>query len=232
MKSLRINRTALGFVFVTLAGLAAVGTAFGQGANATSAAPAESSTAGPAAVVRRASTRFIAALNRHAAQVEKDPRKAEKLVQRYLLPSFDLDFTSRLVLGRYWAKATPEQRKAFAQVFIRNLTAAYAKGIARYRDARVRVLPLKGGTSRRFVSVRSQIHIADHPPIEVVYALHDTPGGWKIFDVKVKGVSFVLTYRNEYQMEIEHTSLAALIKRLQHTQSPKSLTALKATPNG
>lgn len=218
--------------FVLAASLSVCGAALGQNSDNVSAAPASGSVAAPVAVIRHATAQFIDALDRHKAQLGKNPQEAVKLVQQYLLPYFDLSFTSRLVLGRYWSKATPGQRKAFTQAFIRYLTTAYAKGIANYRNAKVQVLPFHGNTRQQFVSVDTLVHIPNQNPITVDYALHKTSGGWKAFDVKVQRVSFVLTYRNEYQAEIKQTSLAALIKRIQNVQSPKKITALKAASSG
>lgn len=224
-------RAVIKLLFLSGVGLAVVGIALGQGDKGTTMASSPASLAKPAAVIQRASTQFIEALNRHETQIKKDPQEADKLVHRYLLPHFDLSFTTRLVLGRYWATATPSQRKMFARAFIHYLLAVYAKGIASYHSAKVQVLPLQGSTSRQFVSVRTLVHIQNHSPVTVDYAMHKVHGRWKIFDVKVMGVSFVLTYRNEYEAEIKQTSLAALIKRLQHVQSPKSVTALVPAPN-
>ncbi|MGH8274630.1 MAG: MlaC/ttg2D family ABC transporter substrate-binding protein [Gammaproteobacteria bacterium] len=187
---------------------------------------------GPAAVIKDTSSHILSALDANRAKLKHDPALANKLVRKYLLPNLAFDMTSQAVLGRYWRAATPAQRKAFQQAFLHYLITTYSKGIQHYHGAKVKVLPFRGDKSQKYVRVRSQIIVPDHSPIEVDYALVHTDSGWKVFDVIIAGVSYVKTYQSEFQAEVRRTSLAALIKRLQHTQAPKTLTAMKARAPG
>ncbi len=185
------------------------------------AAGADSSqqkTQGPVAVVRDASQQVLKALDENASKLDDNPALAEKIVKEYLLPHWDFDFTSQLVLGRAWRTATPAQRKAFQEAFLHYLTSTYAKGISGFHGAKVQVLPFRGDTSKQFVTVQTRVEAENHQPVEVDYVMRKDPDGWKAFDVKIAGVSYVQTYRNEFQSEIRRTSLQALITRLEHTQ--------------
>ena len=173
---------------------------------------------GPVAVVREASQQVLNQLEKNSSKLSDNPDLAEKIVKNYLLPHWDFDFTSQLVLGRAWRTATPAQRKAFEEAFLHYLTATYAKGISGFHGAKVQVLPFRGDTSKEFVTVQTRVEAENHQPVDVDYVMHKTPEGWKAFDVKIAGVSYVQTYRNEFQSEIKRTSLQALIARLQHTQ--------------
>ena len=184
---------------------------------------------GPETMIRTMSSQFIKALQLHRARIDKDPREAQKLVYEYLLPHYDLEFTARLILGRYWVSATSAERKAFARAFINHLIAVYEKGIAGYRRDTVHVLTAEHSANGQFVSVGTRVDIPNRSAVSVDYAMHRVDGKWKIFDVKVMGVSFVLTYRNEYQAEIKRTSLSALIKSLQKEQLPASGTVVTAS---
>lgn len=200
------------------------------GACAATSAPAASDTSAssPAALIRQASTRVLKALNENKAKLKTDPSLARELVRKYLLPDFDFDLTSQLVLGRYWRTATPAQRKQFEQGFLHYLTSTYAKGLQEYNGAKIEVLPFRGDANQKYVKVRSRLIVPDHEPIELDYALVKSGSGWKVFDVIIAGVSYVKTYQSEFQSEVRRTSLAALIKRLQTAKPPKSLTAMKA----
>ena len=173
---------------------------------------------GPVAVVRDASQQVLAALDKNAAKLDDNPALAEKIVKEHLLPHWDFDFTSQLVLGRAWRTATPAQRKDFQEAFLHYLTSTYAKGISGFHGAKVQVLPFRGDTSKQFVTVQTRVEAENHQPVEVDYVMRKDPDGWKAFDVKIAGVSYVQTYRNEFQSEIRRTSLQALITRLEHTQ--------------
>ncbi len=175
---------------------------------------------GPVAVVRDASQQVLAQLDKNASKLSDNPGLAEKIVKEYLLPHWDFDFTSQLVLGRAWRTATPKQRKEFEEAFLHYLTATYAKGISGFHGAKVQVLPFRGDVSKEFVTVQTRVEAENHQPVQVDYVMHKTQDGWKAFDVKIAGVSYVQTYRNEFQSEIRRTSLQALIARLENTKAP------------
>ncbi|HEX5314491.1 MAG TPA: ABC transporter substrate-binding protein [Gammaproteobacteria bacterium] len=186
----------------------------------------------PTTVVQQASTDIIGALNKNADKLKSDPALAGQLVKQYLLPHFDFDFTCQLVLGRYWRTATPAQRSEFQKVFLQYLTTTYAKGLQNFNGAHVNVLPFRGDASQQYVKVRTQVQTAGHAPIEVDYALRQTAQGWKAFDVIIAGVSYVQTYQNEFQSEIQRTSLPSLIARLQKAQAPAAASGAPAAASG
>ncbi|MDN5864683.1 MAG: ABC transporter substrate-binding protein [Gammaproteobacteria bacterium] len=198
------------------------------GSNAAAPQAADSSVKDPAALIEKVSNQLIDALNANKAKLKANPEFARQLVQKYLLPHFDFDLTSQLVLGRYWRTATPAQREAFKEGFLHYLTATYSKGLQHYDNVKVEVLPFRGDTSERYVKVRSNIVVPNHSPISVNYALVKDGNGWKVFDFIIEGISYVRTYQTEFRSEIRHTSLEALIKRLQNAKAPASLTAMKA----
>lgn len=218
-----MKHATLNLLFVFGVGCAlAVGAAWAGGSNGIAKVASSGTTPAPAEIIRNMSSQFIGALKRHRAQVDRDPREAQKLVYKYVLPHFDLKFTTRLILGRYWATATRAQRSAFATAFINHLIAVYEKGISHYRRDKVQVLPAQTSSNGQFVSVDTLVHIPNRSSVSVGYTMHRVNGKWEIFDVKVMGASFVLTYRNEYQEELKRTSLSALIKNLQKKQLPHS----------
>ena len=52
-----------------------------------------------------------------------------KLVDEILLPHFDTDYAARLVLGKHWRTATPEQRKRFIDAFYQSLLRNYGEAL-------------------------------------------------------------------------------------------------------
>src|SRR5438270_13934085 len=46
---------------------------------------------------------------RPAGAPSRDPEKVRQLVDKYLLPHFDTQYSATLVLGRHWRAATPER---------------------------------------------------------------------------------------------------------------------------
>jgi phospholipid transport system substrate-binding protein len=51
-------------------------------------------------------------------------------------------------------------------------------------------------------------------PVAIDYQMEKTPTGWKVFDVKVGGVSLVTTYRESFASEVRDHGVDGLIKSL------------------
>ena len=65
---------------------------------------------------------------------------------------------------------------------------------------------------------------ADGTRLPVYYSLHQTPKGWRAFDVRIEGISYVQNYRNQFNAEIGARGIDAVIARLK-------LDAAKVTTN-
>jgi len=51
-------------------------------------------------------------------------------------------------------------------------------------------------------------------PVSIDYEMEKTPNGWKVYDVKVGGVSLVTTYRDTFASEVKDNGVDGLIKSL------------------
>ena len=47
------------------------------------------------------------------------------------------------------------------------------------------------------------------------YSLHRTRRGWKVYDVTVSGIGYLLSFRNDFGEEIEQKGVNELISRLE-----------------
>ena len=71
------------------------------------------------ALVRDTTDQLFAAVEAHGSPLQDDPEKARELVEEYITPHVDLKGFSKLVLGKYWRRATPEQRAFLINQLIR-----------------------------------------------------------------------------------------------------------------
>lgn len=170
----------------------------------------------PDQVVQQTAQEILTEVNNDRDKLTQDPEQLYALVGRLLLPHFDFDYASRLVLGPYWRSATPEQRKAFEDAFYRFLVNSYANGLlnGNYSERNLKVEPWRGNTNDTRAMVRTQVLRPNAPPVQVDYAMVRTKDGWKAFDVSIEGISYVLNYRNQFGPEIQQKGLDALIARL------------------
>ncbi|MDE2070266.1 MAG: ABC transporter substrate-binding protein [Gammaproteobacteria bacterium] len=171
----------------------------------------------PDQVVKQTAQEILTEVSSNRVEYARDPAKLYAMVGKVLLPHFDFDYASRLVLGLYWRSATPAQRKAFENAFYHFLVNSYANGLlhGNYSARNLKVEPWRGSASDTRAMVQTQVLRANAPPVQVDYAMVRTPEGWKAFDVSIEGVSYVLNYRNQFVPEIQQKGLDALIARLQ-----------------
>ena len=161
------------------------------------------------------------------AELQKDREALLKAIDSIVLPHFDIDYASILVLGQNARAATPEQRSRFAKAMYNSITHRYAEGLLKYTEGRVRVLPFQGELNDKRTLVRTQVVLDDGKVVPVDYAFRKTKDGdWKAYDVIIEGISYVTNYRNQVAAEIAKSSLDALTQRLE-SQGAKALETLE-----
>jgi phospholipid transport system substrate-binding protein len=159
---------------------------------------------------------------RHA-ELQNNREALLKTIDQILLPHFDIDYASILVLGQNARTATPEQRARFAHAMYNSITHRYAEGLLKYTEGRVRVLPFEGELNDKRTLVRTQVVLDDGKVVPVDYAFRKTKDGdWRAYDVIIEGISYVTNYRNQVAAEIAKSNLDALTTRLE-TQGAKAL---------
>ena len=170
---------------------------------------------GPQQMVEQVSTELLKAIDADRATLAKDPAKLRAVVDRVLLPNFDAEYSARLVLGKYWRTATPEQRQRFIDAFVDSMMRQYGKALLDFTSNRMSMLPFKGDPAATSATVRTEIKRDDGTPVPVNYSLRATPAGWKAWDVTIEGVSYVKNFRTDFGAEIEAKGLDAVIQRLE-----------------
>ncbi|MBX3688608.1 ABC transporter substrate-binding protein [Dokdonella sp.] len=196
------------------------------------ALPAHADQQTPDQVVQGIADDLGKAIEGHREELKQDHVRLIKLIDGLLLPHFDIDYASILVLGQYARSATPEQRARFAKAFYNSIAHRYAEGLLNYTRGRVQVLPSKGDLSDKRSIVRTQVVLDDGKTVSVDYAFRKTRDGqWKAYDVIIEGISYVTNYRNQVGEEVRKTGLEALISRLE-TQGEQALDAMDKAQKG
>ena len=70
-------------------------------------------------------------------ELAKNRESLLKAIDDIVLPHFDIDYASILVLGQNARTASPEQRARFAKAMYNSITHRYAEGLLKYTEARV-----------------------------------------------------------------------------------------------
>ena len=144
-----------------------------------------------------------------------DVTKAADLIEAKIVPHFDFVRMARLAMGRNWRAATPEQQKQIAEEFKTLLVRTYSTALVNYKGQAINYKPLRAKPEDDEVTVRSDVKPSGGgQPVDIDYEMEKTPAGWKIYDVKVGGVSLVTTYRDTFASEVRERGIEGLIKSL------------------
>jgi phospholipid transport system substrate-binding protein len=186
----------------------------------------------PQQIVQSIADQLGTAIQGRQAELHQHPDEVIKIIDDIVLPHFDMDYASLLVLGRHARDATPAQRVAFARAFYDALTRRYAEGLVAYTRGSVKVLPAQGPLDRRRTIVRTQVLLTSGKNLSVDYAFRKTAAGeWKAYDVIIEGISYITNYRNQVDAEIQKEGIDGLIKRLQ-TEGAGAIDQMKQQNGG
>ena len=173
----------------------------------------------PEEIVEETSSKVLQALNEDKEKLQEDPKLINALINDTIIPIVDLKSMGKLILGKYWKKASEEQRSQFVNEFKDMLIRTYAKSLVDYGHAKVTVLPPRGDKESKYHTVQTELDIgAGKTPLQVAYVFRNNKENeWKVFDLAVDGLSLVKNFRTSFSQEIKETSLDALIARLANT---------------
>lgn len=170
----------------------------------------------PGEIVKTRTTAVLSTLVEQRAAFQADPGKLNAYVKSQLDAVMDREYSARLVLARHARGAKPAQISAFADALTDNLLRRYGTAMLDFDpDVDVRVkseTPLQNG---KLVRVASEILRKNGAPVPVDYLFRPAgKGQWKVFDVIVEGVSYVQTYRTQFDEQLRSQTLEQVTARL------------------
>src|SRR6266436_4366979 len=168
----------------------------------------------PDALVKTISLEVIAAIRQDKDIQAGNPNKIAGLVEAKILPHFDFAHTTRIAMGANWRRASSEQREQLVREFRTLLVRTYSGALANYRDQVIEFKPLRAQAGDAQVTVRSEVRQSGAQAVSIDYEMEKTDSGWKIYDVRIGGVSLAATYRDTFAEEIRNHGIEGLIDSL------------------
>ena len=175
---------------------------------------AEAMTA-PDVLARSVTDDVLAVIRTDKAIQSGDQKKARELIESRIAPHFNFAGMAQLAVGKNWSAANPEQRRALIAEFRALLVQTYTASLLLYKDQKIEYRPLKLAADDTDVLVRSLVRQSGGgEPVQVDYGMEKTDTGWKVYNVKIGGVSLVESYRSTFNTEIQKNGVDGLIKTL------------------
>jgi phospholipid transport system substrate-binding protein len=176
---------------------------------------AHAQTVAPDAMVKGITDDVAATIMKDKDIQAGDLKKAADLIEAKIVPHFNFTRMARIAMARNWRSATPEQQKELASEFKTLLVRTYSTALVNYKGQQIDYKPVRSKPDDTEVTVKSEVkQSGSSQPVSIDYELEKTDSGWKIFDVKVGGVSLVTTYRDTFASEVREHGIDGLIKSL------------------
>jgi len=173
----------------------------------------------PQVLVKKTTDKVLAEIMVRKQELNKYPGRIYPLVNKILLPRFDFVRISRLVLGKHWKKATKSQKKAFIREFRELLVRTYATALLNYTGQEIVYRSSSTESNGKKAKVKTEIRDGGAQPVPLDYSLYLKGNSWKVYDLKIDGVSLVSTYRTNFASQIRRYKLNGLIANLKQRNS-------------
>ena len=164
---------------------------------------------------------FVKALGNRAIELLTSTQISdEEQAMRFrtlLREGFTVDKISRFVLGKYRRKATTEELKEFLELFENYIVSLYSSAFRNYSGQTFVVSRVVNTRNAHDTMVVTHINPETDPnPTKVVFQVRNWKGVYKVLDIKIQGVSMILTQRDEFTGLIRNNGgkVAALISAL------------------
>ena len=135
--------------------------------------------------------------------------------RRLLHDAFDLPRIARFTLGRYWRRASDEEKAEFVELFAKFVIQAYSDRFQDMRGTKIIIIKAQELSASQAL-VLSEIETPGKQPVKINWHVRSKNDVHKIVDVVVEGISMSITQRDEFAAVISQTGgrVDGLIKAL------------------
>jgi phospholipid transport system substrate-binding protein len=168
----------------------------------------------PDVLLKEVTSEVIAIIRQDKDIQAGNPAKVAELVETRILPHFDFSRMTQIAVARNWRLATPEQQASLTTEFKTLLVRTYSTALSGYRDQVIEYKPLRAAPDATEVTVRSDVQQSGRERMTIDYDMEKTAAGWKVYDIKIAGVSLVTTYRDTFASRVREGGIEGLIKAL------------------
>ncbi|MAG95642.1 MAG: ABC transporter substrate-binding protein [Alphaproteobacteria bacterium] len=121
--------------------------------------------------------------------------------RRLFIEGFDVRTISRFALGRYWRRASKNQRQEYGRLFSDYIVNTYSDRLGQYSGEKIVVGKTRNDAKRDRI-VSSKIVRPKGKPVRLDWRLRQRDQGFKIVDVVIEGVSMAITQRDAFSSVI------------------------------
>ena len=148
-------------------------------------------------------------------RLSNEKEELYSIIDQTLSPYFQKKYAGRLVLNQHWKDANNNQRQRFIEGLYQSLVRSYALTLLNFDISQINVLTHSPITNEvRKLTVKSHVMYKGEL-IPMNFSFGKFKEGWRFYDVKIEGVSYIKNYRNQFNAEITANGIDAVIDRLE-----------------
>jgi phospholipid transport system substrate-binding protein len=173
-----------------------------------------SAAAGPRDAVASAVERFMTIVQNGRSDNAAVSADRQAQIREIVREMFDFDEISRRTLARHWPTLQHDEQTEFVTLFRDLLERAYLAQVETVGNENIVFLG-ESSEGNGSAIVRSKVVMRQGAEIPLDYRMHLLDGRWRIYDVVVQGISFIASYRTQFDRVIRAESYSSLRERLQ-----------------
>jgi phospholipid transport system substrate-binding protein len=181
---------------------------------AAAGAQAQAEIQAPDVLVKTVTLEVVDIIQKDKDIQQGDRKKVIALIEAKVLPHFNFQAMTASAVGRNWAKASADQKVRLTDEFKTLLVRTYSSALASYSNQKFDFRPLRAKPNDTDVTVNVRIIQSGTEPVTIDYDMEKRPAGWKVWDVRVGGISLVANYRTEFDNQVRDGGVEGLIKTL------------------
>ena len=137
------------------------------------------------------------------------------IIDEALSPYFQKKYAGRLVLDKYWVTSNRSQRERFTEGLYQSLIRSYAISMLNFDVSKISIKPMIANLqSLKKITVETDVDYKGEV-IPMNFSFGKFKEGWRFYDVRIEGVSYIKNYRNQFKAEIQANGLDSVILRLE-----------------
>jgi phospholipid transport system substrate-binding protein len=147
---------------------------------------------------------------------KKDIEEKVKIEQIYKIasPLFDFPLMAKLTLGRKnWPKLNPPQREKFTRLFTNRLKSSYLENVKLYKNEKASFKPISQ-KKKNVIYIPMQLK-SKEKETAILYKFRKADKYWRIYDIEIKGVSILLTYRSQFDDILRRGTVKDLLSQME-----------------
>lgn len=164
-------------------------------------------------LVENSVAELLLVMREDGERIRSEPEFLQQKLEEIVVPHLDFLSMTKLSIGKYWRRASDEQKEQLVIQFKQFLLNTYASAVNEYKGGEVKFDPFQPASREDRAVVKSVFQQSGSEQIPVVYKLRDKKG-WQIYDIEVSQLSLVTNYRSSFSNEIDQNGIDGLISLL------------------